>query len=101
MICPKCKKEIDDNSLRCSDCGTKVGRLCPNCKTPNVISAMKCKNCNHILLKACPNCSATNTAKSTVCRRCGIEFEKFKRVENADNQQLDMTTKVHESLVIF
>lgn len=99
MICPKCKKEIDDNSLRCSDCGTKVGRLCPNCKTPNVISAMKCKNCNHILLKACPNCTATNTAKSTVCRRCGIEFEKFKRVENADNQQLDMTTKVHESLV--
>ncbi len=99
MICPKCKKEIDDNSLRCSECGAKVARLCPNCKTPNVITAMKCKNCNHILLKACPNCSATNTAKATVCRRCGVEFDKLKKQDSPDGQQIDMTTKVHESLV--
>ena len=45
MLCPKCKNEIQENSLKCESCGTRVGRICPNCKTHNVVTAHKCKNC--------------------------------------------------------
>ena len=76
MICPKCKNEIPENSLKCSVCGTRVGRLCPNCKTHNVLTAHKCKNCGQELLKTCPNCGAANTTKSTECRRCGAVLNK-------------------------
>lgn len=84
MICPKCKKEINDNSVKCPECGARVGRICPNCKTYNVINAMKCTNCNYVLLKTCPNCGATNTAKALTCRRCGAEFDiKKKTIANS------------------
>lgn len=86
MICPKCKKEIDDNSIKCPECGARVGRICPNCKTHNVISAMKCKNCNYVLLKSCPNCGATNTAKAKTCRRCGAELDVKKKVAPQQTQ---------------
>lgn len=76
MICPKCKTEISDDSLKCSNCGTRVGRLCPNCKTHNLLTAHVCKNCNFELLKVCHNCGATNTTKSTTCRRCGAVIAK-------------------------
>lgn len=95
MICPKCKKEIDDNSIKCPECGAKVGRLCPNCKTHNIISAMKCKNCNYVLLKTCPNCGATNTSKAATCRRCGAEFESKKKAP----APAPVSSNVHDSLV--
>lgn len=83
MICPKCKKEIDDNSVKCSECGAKVGRICPNCKSYNVINAMKCSNCNFVLLKTCSNCGAANTSKALTCRRCGAEFNVKKKTVSA------------------
>ncbi|MCM1264929.1 MAG: AAA family ATPase [Candidatus Gastranaerophilales bacterium] len=76
MLCPKCKKEINDNSLKCEHCGTRVGRICPNCKTHNIVTAHKCKNCGFELLKTCPNCGAANVSKSTTCRRCGAFLNK-------------------------
>lgn len=71
MLCPKCKTEISDNSLKCDHCGTRVGRVCPNCKEHNILSAYKCKNCGYELLKNCENCGATNDSKARTCRRCG------------------------------
>lgn len=76
MLCPKCKKEIKPDSLKCDACGTRVGRLCPNCKSHNMVTAFACKNCGYTLLKTCKNCGATNTTKSTTCRRCGAFFDK-------------------------
>lgn len=74
MLCPQCKTEISDESLKCPNCGAKVGRVCPNCKAHNPLTAHKCKNCDFVLLKMCPNCGATNMSKSTTCRRCGASL---------------------------
>ena len=85
MFCPKCNKEISDDSLKCSNCGTRVGRLCPNCKTHNVLTAHKCKNCETILLRDCPTCGATNTSKASTCRRCGAVLIKKADVKDDEN----------------
>ena len=76
MLCPQCKTEISDDSLKCPICGARVGRLCPNCKTHNLLTAHQCKKCNYVLLKICPNCGAANTSKATECRRCGADISK-------------------------
>lgn len=76
MICPKCKQEISENSLKCPHCETRVGRLCPNCKTHNIVTAHKCSHCGYELLKTCPNCGAANISKASTCRRCGAVINK-------------------------
>lgn len=76
MLCPKCKKEIEDNSLKCEFCNTKVASICKNCGTLNPINALECTNCHEILLKKCPECNAVNLPSSSVCRKCGYEFNK-------------------------
>ena len=56
MRCPKCKKEIDDNSLKCAYCGTKVATVCKKCGAINPIRAINCSVCNNQLLKLCKKC---------------------------------------------
>jgi len=85
MLCPKCKSEIADDSLKCDKCGLRVGRLCPNCKTHNILTAHKCKNCGTTLLKSCPNCGAMNTSKASTCRRCGALL--IKKSETSSNKE--------------
>ena len=78
MQCPKCKKEIEDNSLRCSFCNTKVASVCKHCGTVNPINALECSNCHSILLKKCSECGAVNFPNAKTCRKCGFEFVKPK-----------------------
>ena len=92
MLCPKCKTERSDKSLKCSNCGARVGRLCPNCKTHNVLSARQCKNCGTVLLITCHNCGATNTAKSETCRRCGAVINPKSESPKTDTQNTTKTT---------
>ena len=75
MQCPKCKKEIEDNSLKCKFCNTKVASVCKNCGTINPITSTECSNCHNVLLKICSNCGAANLPDTKICRKCGIEFE--------------------------
>ena len=74
MQCPKCKKEIEDNSLKCSFCNAKVGSLCKDCNTYNPITAIECSKCGKKLLKICTECGAANLPNAKTCRKCNIEF---------------------------
>lgn len=74
MQCPKCKRIIDDNSLKCSFCNTKVGTICSNCNTYNPITATECSKCGKVLLKICSECGAANLPEAKSCRKCGLEF---------------------------
>ena len=74
MICPKCKKEIEDNSLKCNFCKTKVGSICKDCGSYNLITARECSNCKKMLLRICSACGAANVPEADICRKCGIPF---------------------------
>ena len=74
MQCPKCKNEIEDNSLKCKFCGTKIASVCKDCGTINPITAKECSNCHKVLLKICTECGAANLPEAKVCRKCGLEF---------------------------
>ena len=74
MLCPKCKKNIDDNSLKCDFCGAKVGSVCKYCGAHNKITAKKCSKCNKDLIRICSECGAANLPEAKACRKCGIEF---------------------------
>lgn len=92
MLCPKCKTEIPNNSLKCPSCGARAGRLCPNCKSHNILTAQKCKNCGYELLKTCPNCSATNASNAATCRRCGAFMTpKNRKSVNSENSDKKIT----------
>lgn len=76
MQCPKCKQEIEDNSLKCKFCNTKVASLCKDCGTYNLITATECSGCHKVLLKLCSDCGAANMPDARTCRKCGFEFVK-------------------------
>lgn len=78
MQCPKCKKEIEDNSLKCSHCGCKIASVCKDCGTINPITATECSGCHKVLIKICSECGAANLPNAKSCRKCGIEFVKPK-----------------------
>ncbi len=80
MFCPKCKNEIEDNSLNCSFCNSKVGALCKDCGKYNPITATECQHCGKILLKICPNCKSANLPKTITCRKCGNSLIEDKNV---------------------
>ncbi|MBR1753504.1 hypothetical protein IJ732_01590 [bacterium] len=75
MICPKCKKEIPDNSLKCEHCNARVGSICKNCNTYNHIYNVRCVNCNSELIKFCPSCKSVNLPDALKCRKCGYIFQ--------------------------
>lgn len=74
MQCPRCKNEIDDNSLKCNFCGAKVGSFCKNCGAYNLITAKECSACGEVLIRICSECGAANLPNAKACRKCGIEF---------------------------
>lgn len=84
MQCPRCKKDIPENSLKCSFCNAKVGSICKKCNTYNIITATNCKKCGEALLKICTECNSANLPNATKCRKCGLEFvsEDYKQDVN-------------------
>lgn len=74
MICPKCKKQIPEKSLKCSYCSARIGTLCKRCATYNSIYNLNCVNCNTELLRVCPSCKSINFPNVASCRKCGHSF---------------------------
>lgn len=75
MICPVCKKSIDENTVKCPFCNARTGLLCHKCHTVNTLSDLKCRKCGNELLKRCPNCSSVNYPNAVNCRKCGTAFK--------------------------
>lgn len=74
MQCPKCKNEIDDKSLKCKFCNTKIASVCKDCGSINPITAKECSNCHKVLIKICDECGAANLPDVKSCRKCGKDF---------------------------
>lgn len=75
MLCPRCKNEIRDKSIKCSICGAKIGVLCSDCGQYNIINASKCSGCGKVLLQICNNCGAANFPEAKLCRKCGTNLK--------------------------
>lgn len=87
MICPKCKKQIPEKSLKCSFCSARIGTLCKKCATYNSIYNLNCVNCNTELLRVCPSCKSINFPNSASCRKCGHSFvPEEKKTENREHE---------------
>ena len=89
MICPKCKNEIEDNTLKCGFCGAKIGALCKDCGQYNLINAETCGNCGKKLLKICDKCGSANLPEAKVCRKCGENISDTS--ENKNNLKSQFT----------
>lgn len=76
MICPKCKKEIPEKSLKCNLCNAKIASFCKQCGAYNSIYNLNCTNCKNELLKICPSCKSVNLPSSAKCRKCEYIFPK-------------------------
>lgn len=74
MICPKCKNQIPEKSLKCNHCNARIASLCKKCHAYNSIYNLKCANCNEELLKLCPNCKSVNFPDAKSCRKCKYDF---------------------------
>ena len=87
MICPICKKEIPDNTLKCPYCKARTGIVCKKCNTVNSIFDHKCKKCGSEILKICPNCNSVNFPGTKKCRKCNylLEPPKF-----SDNEEVNL-----------
>jgi len=88
MICPKCKKEIQEKSLKCAHCGARVGVLCKKCRAYNSVYNLNCVSCNNVLLKVCPDCKSVNFPQADVCRKCGHGFGEGKRAGGQEDEKI-------------
>ena len=94
MQCPRCKKEIDDNSLKCKFCNSKVASVCKNCGAINPITSTECSNCHKVLLKICSSCGSANLPDAKACRKCGAEFE-IQQVQKKFNPKPEYTAEMN------
>ena len=69
MICPKCKKVIDDKATVCPYCKKVLALECPRCG--NLSETSTCSNCGYIILSKCENCGTLNKTNKKICSKCG------------------------------
>lgn len=101
MLCPKCKNEIEENSLKCEHCGTRVASMCKICGKINHITAKECVECGNILIKICDSCGAANVPEAENCRKCGESFVKqHKKLSNLEySAEANSQQKIRTSLL--
>lgn len=95
MNCPKCKKQLDEKTIKCPHCNTKIGSLCKFCGAYNPITATSCSNCHAELLKRCKECKSLNLPEATSCRKCGYKF-----AQNLNNdEELNLYIEENEPII--
>ena len=88
MLCPKCKTEISQTAIRCTNCGVKVRSKCPSCGLLNKVNALTCSKCNHELLRKCSSCGAYNLPTAKRCRKCSTSLIIRNQVLSKANKEL-------------
>lgn len=78
MLCPKCKKEIDDNSIECPECGVIISKAKNRPLHQHIIEHQEPppeKKVNPKLRK-CPDCGGDLSFKAQTCPHCGLVLPK-------------------------
>lgn len=96
MICPKCKNQIPEKSLKCSYCGARIATLCKKCHAYNSIYNLNCVSCDNVLLKLCPSCKSVNFPDVAFCRKCGHDFEQKISTQAEADTQIDKESRKTE-----
>lgn len=96
MICPKCRTELPDNILKCSNCGIRVNIICPDCKTYNKLGTINCVNCKKELVKICPQCKSNNLPNAQECRKCHYVFKSPSELTEVENLIQNNETNTEE-----
>lgn len=98
MICPKCKNQITEQTLKCNHCGARVASFCKKCNAYNPIYNLKCTNCDNELLKICPSCKSVNIPNAAKCRKCNYDFPPKSETEEIKNVVETNEVKTKEEL---
>lgn len=69
MECPKCHKNIADNTTVCPHCHKVLTLECPNCHS--LSETPICEKCGYIILTKCSKCGKTVSTSSEKCK-CGF-----------------------------
>jgi len=79
IVCPKCKEELEDGAVFCTNCGTKLSITCPKCGKILKSGAKFCSGCGanlaeHAKNNVCPNCGAELEEGAKFCDQCGCKI---------------------------
>lgn len=96
MICPKCKKQIPERSLKCNHCGARIATFCKKCNAYNPISNLTCVKCKNELLKVCPSCKSINLPNVPRCRKCGFSFLAKTKLEPQNQAMTKPNSEIQE-----
>lgn len=69
MECPKCHRNISDNTTVCPYCHKVLTLVCPNCRTLG--QSPVCEHCGFIILEKCSKCGRIISTTSKKCK-CGF-----------------------------
>lgn len=72
MECPKCHRNIPDETESCPYCHKVFALVCPNCRTKSLSPV--CENCGYIILEKCSKCGKTVDTTKEKCK-CGFSIK--------------------------
>lgn len=90
MNCSKCGMELPENTVFCTECGTKVAKTkqlrCKNCGTKLTKDDLFCPDCGEPIEKIleCQTCGTLFSSDVQYCTKCGgheiVETNKKKEI---------------------